>query len=54
MNELLAVARSRGLRKMTGLVLGSNFKMLAFCRKLGFDVHISKDDNSMRVVEQTL
>jgi GNAT superfamily N-acetyltransferase len=39
MLELMATARSRGLKTMVGYVLASNHKMLKFCRQLGFEFH---------------
>lgn len=39
MLELMAAARSRGLKTMVGFVLASNHKMLKFCRQLGFEFH---------------
>lgn len=39
MLELMAVARSKGLKAMIGFVLASNHKMLKFCRQLGFECH---------------
>jgi acetyltransferase len=39
MLELMAAARSRGLKAMVGFVLASNHKMLKFCRQLGFELH---------------
>lgn len=54
MGELATEAKRRGLGLMMGLVLGANSKMLAFCRSLGFDVHMSPGDTTMRVVEKIL
>ncbi len=39
MLELMAAARSSGLKTMVGFVLSSNHKMLKFCRQLGFECH---------------
>lgn len=39
MLDLMAAARSRGLKTMVGFVLASNHKMLKFCRQLGFEFH---------------
>lgn len=39
MLELMAAARSSGLKTMVGFVLSSNHKMLKFCRQLGFEFH---------------
>lgn len=39
MLELMAVARSKGLKTMVGFVLSSNHKMLKFCHQLGFECH---------------
>lgn len=54
MEELMTVARARGLETMRGQVLGANTRMLDFCRSLGFAVHISPEDTTTRVVERKL
>jgi acetyltransferase len=38
MKRLVEVARRRGIKKLTGLVLVENTDMLKFCRELGFSV----------------
>jgi len=44
MQRLIAWARDRGLREMVGQILSDNAPMLAFIRRLGFDVHRLRDD----------
>ncbi|MDR2240450.1 MAG: GNAT family N-acetyltransferase [Zoogloeaceae bacterium] len=39
MQDLMAAARSRGLKKMIGFVLPTNHRMLKFCYRLGFESH---------------
>jgi acetyltransferase len=39
MLDLMAAARNKGLKTMVGFVLASNYKMLKFCRRLGFEFH---------------
>ncbi len=38
MEQLLSIAKKRGLESISGLVLGANKNMLALARKLGFDI----------------
>jgi len=54
MRALLQEARARGLKRMEGLVLASNRRMLDFARKLGFTVHLNEQDSSVRVVRREL
>ena len=44
MKRLVEVARRRGLKKLTGLVLVENANMLKFCRELGFSIARNPDD----------
>lgn len=51
MHDLMAVARSRGLATMEGLVLRTNTRMLRFARQLGFKRQRSSEDrDTVRVV----
>jgi acetyltransferase len=53
MDALIAAARARGLRRVEGLVLTSNFAMLRFARGLGFETSIIPDDPTItRIVKQ--
>jgi len=47
MNELIGVARRRGLKTMEGIVLANNARMLKFTRQLGFSVHHDAEDRSI-------
>ena len=38
MEQLIAIARERGMASICGLVLAENTHMLALARKLGFDI----------------
>jgi len=44
MEALIGCARTRGFRRLMGVVLGSNAPMLALCRKLGFVAQHDPDD----------
>lgn len=51
MQELIGVARSRGLATMEGIVLASNATMLHFARQLGFTLQHDPDDlTTVRIV----
>jgi RimJ/RimL family protein N-acetyltransferase len=53
MDALIAAAGERGLRRMEGLVLTSNFAMLRFARALGFELSIAPDDPTItRIVKK--
>jgi acetyltransferase len=54
MTRLAQVARSRGLKTMTGTVLGANASMLALCEALGFVIHADADDAQLRVARLDL
>jgi acetyltransferase len=54
MDALIAAARARGLRRMEGLVLTSNFDMLRFARGLGFETSIAPDDPTITRIVKTL
>lgn len=54
MRALIRDARARGLERMEGYVLAANTRMLAFVRKLGFDVEFDPDDPAVRVVRLDL
>ena len=49
MQRLIAVARERGVRRLTGLVLRENEPMLALMRSLGFGPAETVDDGVVRV-----
>ncbi|MES9992957.1 MAG: bifunctional acetate--CoA ligase family protein/GNAT family N-acetyltransferase [Candidatus Thiodiazotropha sp.] len=50
MNQLMEIARDRGLEKMEGEVLSNNFKMLDLMKSLYFNISTSADDNSIKQV----
>jgi len=54
MTSLMEVARARGLRSMEGEVLSGNAEMLALVARLGFSIHTSAEDPSIRLIERTL
>jgi acetyltransferase len=54
MEQLVAVARARGLRAMVGHVLAENRGMLALCRKLGFGVADSAEGPMVKRVTLAL
>jgi acetyltransferase len=54
MDALIAAARERGLRRMEGLVLTSNFAMLRFARGLGFETSITPEDPTVTRIVKTL
>jgi acetyltransferase len=54
MEQLIAVARARGLRAMVGHVLAENRGMLALCQKLGFGVGDSAEGPMVKRVTLAL
>jgi acetyltransferase len=54
MNALIREARRRDFKRIVGLVLATNVRMLGFCRNLGFAVSLSPDDPTVRVVHRDL
>jgi len=54
MHQLMAVAKSRGLRNMEGEVLSDNRAMLDMARALGFSVLPSRDDPGVMWVSRAL
>jgi len=48
MEQLIAVARSRGLRSMVGHVLAENRGMLALAQKLGFVIGDSAEGATVK------
>ena len=53
MQALIDAARSRGLATMEGIVLRTNTRMLAFSRRLGFEMRPDPDDReTVRVVRR--
>lgn len=54
MQHLIESARQRGLRKMTGIVLTSNSKMLHFVSRLGFHAEIDPEDRTQMQVTKDL
>ena len=54
MEQLIEVARARGLRSMVGHVLGENRGMLALCQKLGFVVADSAEGPMVKRVSLAL
>lgn len=49
LRELLQYAAARGWKRMTGLVLPENYRMLALARNAGFKVKYDPDEHLMRV-----
>jgi acetyltransferase len=54
MRALMESARSHGLRRIEGLVLATNQRMLDLMSALGFAVHTAADDPRMRRVARQL
>ena len=54
MNELMEVARSRGLRTMEGEVLAQNTNMMALMHRLGFSARNSPEDEGIKLVSKRL
>ncbi|HZR03812.1 MAG TPA: GNAT family N-acetyltransferase [Burkholderiales bacterium] len=53
MSALINAARSRGLKRMEGLVLSSNRTMLHFARAMGFDVQVMPEEpTTTRIVKR--
>lgn len=46
MQEAIAYARSAGLKRIEGQILGSNIKMQHMCAELGFDLHRDPQDSA--------
>jgi len=54
MQELAATARTRGVKRMEGLVLTSNHRMLELMQSLGFEITAAPDDPRLRRVAKEL
>ncbi|MGD8498719.1 MAG: bifunctional acetate--CoA ligase family protein/GNAT family N-acetyltransferase, partial [Chromatiales bacterium] len=54
MHALMETARSRGLRLIEGEVLARNRNMLKMVTKMGFSVHESDEDSTIKVVRRPL
>ena len=54
MQALMESARAAGLRRIEGLVLATNQRMLELMGSLGFTVHTAADDPRMRRVVKQL
>jgi acetyltransferase len=54
MRALIRDARTRGLKRMDGFVLGANTRMLDFVRKLGFKIEFDPDDPAVRLARLDL
>jgi acetyltransferase len=54
MKTLMPETRRRGLKRIEGLVLTTNVRVLELCRKLGCAIHLSPDDRPVRVVRRDL
>ena len=50
MQQMIAAARQRGVRRIHGQVLRENVTMLQMCRELGFHVTDVPDDTSVELV----
>lgn len=54
MLALIDAAKARGMERMEGIILASNYKMLKFARQLGFALHRDPDDPGMYLAVRTL
>jgi len=54
MADLMEAARAAGLTRMEGIVLATNHQMLAFARRLGFDLRRDVDDLDTVRIERRL
>ena len=54
MKTLMPETRRRGLKRIEGLVLTTNVRVLELCRKLGCAIGLSPDDRPVRVVRRDL
>ena len=54
MQALIDAAREKGLRRMQGLVLHENTKMLALMKSLGFEIRIDPEDPSLKLAVKQL
>jgi len=54
MDDLISAARSRGLKRMEGLVLATNSAMLRFARGLGFKVETAPEDRTTAYIVKEL
>lgn len=54
MRLLFASARQRGLKKMTGIVLNNNSRMLHFVSRLGFHAEMDPEDRTQMQVTKDL
>lgn len=54
MEALEACGRARGLRAMTGRILGSNLTMLAFAARSGYGIDEATRDAQIKTVRKTL
>ena len=50
MDRLIAIARERGVKRLTGLVLHENTPMIRFVQKLGFSVELTGDPTVVEAV----
>jgi len=54
MNTLMDAARQRGFQTMDGEILADNHNMLGLVKSLGFQIHPSPDDPSVKVAVKRL
>jgi acetyltransferase len=54
MEQLLAYARAEGLKRLEGIVLAENTRMLEMCRELGFSVTLDPDNPGLCAVRMEL
>jgi len=54
MNSISEVARSKGIRRIEGFILGKNANMLALMERLGFSIRVDPDDPELRIAEKAL
>lgn len=54
MGDLITAARDAGLRRMSGMTLAGNRRMLELARSLGFDIEPDPEDPELRVMEVDL
>jgi len=54
MGTLMDAARHRGLKRVEGLVVHNNDKMLRFVKRLGFEARANPEDPSLKIVSKNL
>ena len=54
MQQLMEIARARGLKEMAGEVLADNREMLGLAKSLGFEIRTSREDQHLMEVSKAL